>query len=267
MIFTPRTLRRDAKKNKEDAEQTQQRLIDNKPDLLVVIAYGKIIPQDILDIPTIATINVHGSLLPKYRGASPIQSVFLNDEKQSGITIMKMDAWLDTGDILSMKKTPLYFNRTAIDLIEWMKDKWPIHLTNTMRDYAKWHIDTQQQDNSQVTRCGKIEKELGQINPFSDSLQHIYNIYRGCFLRPKTYFFLDSSRWTNQGKRIIIEQLILNGKTYHQHSTSTLFSKHKQSGKTIILNPAIITFTVKPEGSKKMSREDFLKGYPYQSIS
>ncbi|USN56394.1 MAG: hypothetical protein H6766_05005 [Candidatus Peribacteria bacterium] len=91
-ISTPNSLRLDSKKYADEAAQFQSWLEEKKPDLLVVIAYGKIIPQHILDIPAIAPINVHGSLLPKYRGASPIQSVLLNDEKETGITIMRMDA-------------------------------------------------------------------------------------------------------------------------------------------------------------------------------
>jgi len=84
----------------EEGRQFTQRLKEKNPDFLVVIAYGKIIPQAILDIPKIAPINVHGSLLPKYRGASPIQSCLLNDEKETGITIMKMDAEMDTGNMI-----------------------------------------------------------------------------------------------------------------------------------------------------------------------
>ena len=95
-IITPRSLRLDSRKYSDDASSFDSRLREKNPDFLVVIAYGNIIPQHILDIPTIAPINVHGSLLPAYRGASPIQSVLLNDEAETGITIMHMDAGLDT---------------------------------------------------------------------------------------------------------------------------------------------------------------------------
>jgi len=90
-IQTPHSLRLDSKKYRQEAQNFADRLKAKKPDVLVVIAYGKIIPQHIITIPRIAAINVHGSILPHYRGASPIQSVFLQGEKQSGITIMKMD--------------------------------------------------------------------------------------------------------------------------------------------------------------------------------
>ncbi len=93
------------------------RLQAKNADFFVVIAYGKLIPQPILDLPIFAPINVHGSLLPKYRGASPLQSVFLADEQQSGITIMHMDAGMDTGAMVDKLAFKLPFERTVKDLI------------------------------------------------------------------------------------------------------------------------------------------------------
>ncbi len=91
-ILTPRSLRLDSKKYAADAEAFQHWVSDLQPDLFVVIAYGHIMPQWVLDIPVFGSINVHGSLLPEYRGASPLQSVFLDGKTQTGITVMKMDA-------------------------------------------------------------------------------------------------------------------------------------------------------------------------------
>jgi methionyl-tRNA formyltransferase len=91
----------------EEGQMFAQRLTDKAPDFLVVIAYGKIIPQAILDIAKIAPINVHGSLLPKYRGASPIQTCLLNGDQETGITIMKMDATMDTGAMIDKSKFPI----------------------------------------------------------------------------------------------------------------------------------------------------------------
>jgi methionyl-tRNA formyltransferase len=101
----------------------------------VVIAYGKIIPQYILDIPKIAPINVHGSLLPKYRGASPLQSIFLNQDETSGITIMKMDAEMDTGDMIDKLKFKLKFHRTVKNLIDELMKKGPKFLSKTLISY------------------------------------------------------------------------------------------------------------------------------------
>ena len=105
----------------EEGKQFAERLKEKEPDMIVVIAYGKIIPQSILDIPKIAPINIHGSLLPKYRGASPIQTTLLNNDKETGITIMKMDATMDTGNMIDILRFTIPFNWTTKELIDEMK--------------------------------------------------------------------------------------------------------------------------------------------------
>ena len=104
----------------EEGHQFAERLKEKSPDFLVVIAYGKILPQAILDIANVAPINVHGSLLPKYRGASPIQSTLLNNDKETGSTIMKMDATMDTGNMIDILRFTIPFARTTKELIDEM---------------------------------------------------------------------------------------------------------------------------------------------------
>ena len=125
----------------------------------MVIAYGKLLPQSILDIPSKGPINVHGSILPEYRGASPLQSVFLDNKSESGITIMKMNAGMDTGNIIDILKTPLKFERTVMDLIEWIQAKGPHFLNDTLRKYAKEMLGEVVQEEIKATHCSKIEKE------------------------------------------------------------------------------------------------------------
>jgi methionyl-tRNA formyltransferase len=116
-IYTPESLRLDSKKYADQAYHIYTSLVDLAPDYIIVIAYGKIIPQHILDIPRIAPINIHGSLLPRYRGASPIQSVFLDHETHTGITIMRMVAELDAGDMIRSSAFPIDFHRTVKNVI------------------------------------------------------------------------------------------------------------------------------------------------------
>jgi len=155
-IYTPTKLNPE---KSEEGKAFAERLKEKKPDLLVVIAYGKIIPQAILDIPKIAPINVHGSLLPKYRGASPIQSTLLNNDKETGITIMKMDATMDTGDMIDILRFRIPFNRTTKELIDEMKKIGPKFLNNTLRKYGKKLLGEVKQQEHKATYCGKIEKE------------------------------------------------------------------------------------------------------------
>lgn len=144
----------------EEGRQFAERLTEKKPDLLVVIAYGKIIPQAILDIPNIAPINIHGSLLPKYRGASPIQSTLLNNDKETGITIMKMDATMDTGNMIDILRFTIPFSRTTKDLIDEMKKIGPKFLNETLWKYGKKLLGEVQQNENKATYCEKIEKEF-----------------------------------------------------------------------------------------------------------
>lgn len=253
-IQTPNSLRYESKKYADEAISFQQRLTTKKPDYIVVIAYGKIIPQAILDIPRIAPINVHGSILPKYRGASPIQSVFLDDEKETGITIMKMAAWLDTGDMVDIKKFPIPFERTAKDSITKMQDIWPHFLAETLWKYGKWLLWEVAQDEKKSTVCGKISKEDALIDPWKDSIESIYKKYRAYFLRPKIYFMY-------KGKRVIVEELVFDEQLFGQYKDQSLILPPWERGAGGDLHPAVTKCTVKPEGSKSQSWEDFVKGY------
>ena len=114
MIVTPSKINPEKSQEGKDFAKW---LSDKKADFLVVVAYGKILPQSILDIPHLGAINVHGSLLPAYRGASPIQSVLLYGEHKTGITIMKMDAGCDTGDMIQKYSFAINPSRTSQDLI------------------------------------------------------------------------------------------------------------------------------------------------------
>jgi len=253
-IQTPNSLRLDSKKYADEAKQFQQRLTEKKPDFLVVIAYGKIIPKHILDIPAFWPINVHGSILPKYRGASPIQSVFLDDEKETGITIMKMDAWLDTGDMIDVARFPIAFDWTAKDIITKMQEVWPQFLIDTLRKYGKWLLWEVKQDDAQATHCGKIEKQDGLIDPYKDSIKSIYQKYRAYILWPKIYFM-------HKNKRVIVEQLVLDEMLFEKHKDESFISPLWQRGAGGDLNPSIQTLIVKPEGSKSQSWDDFVKWY------
>ncbi len=256
-IITPNTLRLESKKYPWEWVLFQSWLESKKPDFLVVIAYGNIIPQHILDIPTIAPINVHGSLLPAYRGASPIQSVLLNDEAKTGITIMRMDAGLDTGPMLRKQWFPLTIHTTALDIIHRFQEFGPQLLIDTMVDYATGKVTETIQPEDGVSHCSKLEKTHGLINPWTQTLHEINNIYRGCYLWPKTYFVLDDSRDKHAGKQIIIDTLELDENQWETHKNQPLLVADQ--GKHYI-NKAVINLLIKPEWSKAMKWEDWLRG-------
>lgn len=237
----------------EEGKEFTEWLKAKQPDFLVVIAYGKIIPQTILDIPNFWSINVHGSLLPEYRGASPLQSVFLDNKKEAGLTIMKMDAGLDSGNMIDKLKFKIPFERTVKDLIEKLQTKWPKFLNETIWKYGKKILWEEFQDEKKATHCKKIEKEDGLLDINKDTLEKIYSKYRAYFLWPKLYFIINNED-SSKSKRVIIEKLILNEKTFLDNKDKMLFE-----WKT--LNACVEEIILKPEGKKWMDRKSFAAGY------
>ena len=139
-------------------------LQDIQSELIAVAAYGQILPQKILDLPRLGCLNVHTSLLPKYRGAAPIQRAILNGEVESGVTIMKMDAGLDTGAILTQEKTAIHPEDTSQTLHDRLAEIGAGLLVKTIPDYAGGKITPQPQPSEGVSYAAKIQKREGEIN-------------------------------------------------------------------------------------------------------
>lgn len=251
-IKKPRSLRLDSKKYAHEAQETTERLKSLDIDILYVIAYGNILPQHILDIPKIAPLNIHGSLLPAYRGASPLQQVFVDGLEETGITLMKIEAGLDSGPMIDKQIFKLGFCDTVADLIGRVKEHTPKWSLDSIDDYVHGELREEIQDESLVTHCGKINKEDGQLNALVDSLENIYRKYKGYYLWPKTYTQIEGKYGLI---RVVIEQLELDEELYQHNKDKSLYLDE------YVLNPAVISLMVKPEGKKAMSWEDFQRGY------
>jgi len=162
---------------KNNPDLTNQ-LIDLNPDLSIVVAYGQIIPQEILDIPKFGFINIHGSLLPKLRGASPMQSAILEELGKTGITIMKMSAKMDDGDILSQKSFVINSDTTISILHDQLKQLGADLLIKTIPEYILGNIEPIQQDETKATYCTLITKEMGKVELENDEPKNIYKKFR-----------------------------------------------------------------------------------------
>ena len=253
-IKTPQSLRLDSKKYAQEAQDTFHWLQSLEIDYLIVIAYGHIIPQHILDIPRIAPINVHGSLLPLYRGASPIQASLLHGQEETGITIMRMVAELDAGDMIRFYRFPLPLARTARDIIEKMKSVWPTFLTETLDGLSHGEYIYTPQDPEKATFCGKIEKEDGEVSLINNKFLHIYNKYRAYYLWPKIYFWMKYPE-TKDPKRVIIEDIQIDEWLFILHNHKPFCDKNR------MLNCAIVSCSVKVEGKKTMTRAEWAQTY------
>jgi methionyl-tRNA formyltransferase len=156
------------------------------PDAVVIIAYGQIIPQQLIDLPRLGWINLHASLLPKYRGAAPINWVIVNGDTTTGLTTMQIDAGMDTGPILLQQEMQIGPDETAPDLARRMSEQGAPLVTETLRRLDRKEISPRQQDSAQASMAPRLTKELGQI-AWSRSAQEIYNQIRGLAPWPGAY--------------------------------------------------------------------------------
>ncbi len=156
------------------------------PDVIAVAAYGRILPTDILEIPTFGCINVHASLLPKYRGASPIHSAILNGDEEAGVTIMQMAEGLDTGDMLSSVSIPIE-GMNYTELSEKLADAGGKLLCKVLTEISKGSITPVKQDESKATFTGIIKKEDGRINFDTMSSKQIERMLNAYHVWPGVY--------------------------------------------------------------------------------
>ena len=165
------------------------------PDVIVVAAFGRILPQVILDLPPKGCLNVHGSLLPKYRGAAPIQWAVINGETETGVTIMVMDAGMDTGDILEQAVMPISDDDTAGDVARRMAEIGGSLLVGTLGKWMNETIQPQPQNESQATLAPILKKEDGLLK-WSQSAATLANRIRGLSPWPGGYTFVS---WGTMG--------------------------------------------------------------------
>jgi len=155
-----------------------------------VVAYGRILPQKVLDVPKYGCINIHASLLPKYRGAAPIQWAVINGEKITGVTTMLTDIGLDTGDILLKKETEIGENETAGELFDRLAEMGAELLKETIEALERGELKPIKQNEAEATKCGMIKKEYGHID-FSRGKDAVHNLVRGMNPWPCAYAMLE----------------------------------------------------------------------------
>lgn len=219
-------------------------------DVYVVAAFGQILPQALLDIPPYGSINVHASILPRWRGASPIHASILAGDEETGVTIMKMDAGLDTGDMMSIGKVPITSDDTAQTLHDKLSALGADLLLETLPRYFSGELKPQPQPEAGVTYAPQIEKEEGLID-WSRSALAIDRLVRGFTPWPGTF-----TAWNGK-------QLKIHAGTAGAGSAE-IGQVVERDGKLAIGTGDGLYFPseVQLEGKKRVSVGDFLRGYP-----
>lgn len=244
---------------KDDA--CKEALREMSPDVIVVVAFGQIIPKDVLDIPRLGCINVHGSLLPKYRGAAPVQWALLCGEQVTGVTTMLMDEGLDTGDMLLKAETPISDQDTSGTLSDRLSHMGADLLVDTLKGLEAGSITPVKQDDSQTGIYAKmLTKEMGEID-FSKSAKEISLLIRGLDPWPGTFTFID-------GKQLrIFEAAALppqEGTDPHPAADiipGTITKVGKQDFEVMTGDGILSIRQVQLAGKKRMDAGSFLRGY------
>jgi len=242
---------------KFDAAATNK-LKNLKPDLIITAAYGKILPKEILEIPKHKCLNVHASLLPKYRGPSPIHNAILAGEKETGTTIMLMDSGIDTGDILSQKKIAIQSDDLHPLLQGKLADLSSALLINTIRGWLSGEIKPEKQDDSEATYCQMIKKEDGHVL-WSDEAQSIYNKYRAFYHWPGMFSF-----WERNGSNLRLKLSKIGAIKNNPQSRHHLGEIFEISDKVGVQTSegVVILEEVQLEGKNKLDIRNFINGYP-----
>lgn len=259
-IFQPQKV----KNNVEFIEEVKKL----NPDLICVVAYGKILPKELLDIPKYGCVNVHGSLLPQYRGSAPIQWAVLNGDKKTGITTMFMNAGMDTGDMILKEEVQIGEDETTGELWDKLKIIGAQLLVKTVKSIEDGTVKRTPQPE-EGTMAPMLSKDIAKINWEEQSAKQIKNLVRGVNPIMGAYSYLNDKKIKFWKVQVLTEQELLDKfkelQEYKGHlkgiqAGTVLFSDDK-NGLFIKANDEILqVLEVQGENSKKMSINDFLRG-------
>ena len=244
-----------------------------QPDVICVVAYGKILPKELLEIPKLGCINVHGSLLPKYRGAAPIQWAVLNGDETTGITTMYMDAGMDTGDMILKKEVAIGEEETTGELWNRLSKIGGELLVETLKLIEEGKAPRTKQGED-FTLAPMLQKEMAKIDWQHQSARQIMNLIRGLNPIMGAYSFLNGKKLKFWKAKLLSQQELLNQfeelkeyayKLKQIEPGTVLFATPKQ-GLFIQANERILEILeVQAENAKRMNAKDFLRGNPIQA--
>lgn len=221
------------------------------PDVIVVVAYGQILPKSILDIPKFGCINVHVSLLPKYRGAAPINWVIINGEEKTGVTTMYMDEGLDTGDMILQKEFELDNEITAGELHDKMMVVGAETLKETLDLIEKGCAPRTKQNHDEFSYAPMMDKSLGNID-FNKSAKDIHNLVRGVNPWPSAYTTYDGKAMKVWKTKVLNEE--------SQKAPGTILSVDKDGIKVSTLDKVILLEEIQMPGKKRVLVSEYIKG-------
>ena len=233
-------------------EEVIAKIKEINPDLIVVVAYGKILPKEIIDIPKYGIINVHSSLLPKYRGASPIHSAILNGDKESGVSIMYIEEGLDSGDVILKETCEITEDDTLGTLHDRLKELGAIGLEKALKLIEAEEVKAEKQDDSKATFVKPITKEQAKID-WNNTKEVIFNQIRGLNPFPGAYTHNEK----NENIKIYKSEKL---EKEYDGENGTVVEMTKKGPVIKVANGALRLLEIKFEGKKLQSGADVVNG-------
>jgi len=240
--------------------EARERIAREEADVLVVVAYGQILRKAVLDLPRLGCLNIHGSLLPRHRGASPIQGALLAGDMVTGVTIMEMDEGLDTGPVLARRELEIEPGETAGELHERLARIAPELLLETLARLERGQVTREAQDESRATFCPLIKKEEGRID-WELPATELERRYRALTPWPGLYTTFEAPA-SGRRMRLLVEQAEAlpgvpgqPGRVLEASSAGLLVGTGEG---------ALRLLRLKPEGRSSLAVKEFLRGYPLQ---
>lgn len=230
-----------------------EELKELRPDLIVVIAYGRILPESILNLPPLGCINVHGSLLPRHRGAAPIQWAIIEGDKKAGITIMQMDVGMDTGDILLPAEIEVAEDETAGSLFTKLSELGAPTLLEALTLLEQNKLPGNPQDNEEATAAPPLKKEQGLID-WSKPAEKLHCLIRGLDPWPSSYSFYNNIRYRFFNPEIIRKSV--------DSPPGTVIRADKEGILIATGSDCLLIKEIQPEGKKRLTAEAYLCGHP-----
>ena len=222
-----------------------------KPDLVITLAYGQIVPQGFLDIPKYGCLNLHGSLLPKYRGASPVQSVLINNEKVTGVTLMEMVKAMDAGRMYAKKEIKIEDDDNATSLFNKVKEAASELVIESLPSYINGELKGLEQDENEVSFCSIIKPEQEKLD-LSLSAQEIVGWIRGLSDEPGAYLYLNNQKFKFFKAKVVDYSINYEVGTIIKADKNGLYMQAKDG--------VISLLEVQKEGKKRMDYRSFING-------
>jgi len=222
-------------------------------DFIVVVAYGKIVPKEVLEAPKYGCINIHWSILPKYRWASPIQEAIKAGDKKTGLTIMYMSEGMDEGDILAIEEVKIWENDKTPDLFKKFEEIWPKLLVDTLKWVLSWKIKGEKQDDLKASYCSKIKKEDWEVSFENETWEQIYNKFRAYYPWPGIYTYF-------KDKKLNLEDVELIDYNWEKNIWEVDRLSKKEIGIVCKDNKILLLKQVKLEWKKSMDILSFVNG-------